>query len=93
MSGHVRHSGSSQSNWQFQGQLVDPSKSKEKDSFNLNISDRGVSQGSSFHTGDGQGRGQDGYILGTCGYCGKHRHREADCRKKAHEMSPKGQSQ
>ncbi|KAI9750370.1 MAG: hypothetical protein M1815_001858 [Lichina confinis] len=52
-SGHVRHSSSSQSNWQFQGQSVDPSKSKEKDSFNPNISDRGVSRGSSFHTGAG----------------------------------------
>ena len=42
MSGCVQHSSSSQSNWQFQGQLVDPSKSKEKDSFNLNTLDRGV---------------------------------------------------
>ena len=52
-SGHVRHSSSSQSNWQFQGQLVDPSKSKEKDLFNPNTSDRGVGRGSSFHTGAG----------------------------------------
>ena len=93
MSGCVCHSSSSQSNWQFQGQSVDPSKSKEKDSSNPNTSDRGVSWGSSFHTGAGQGCGQDGYILGTCDYCGKHGHREANCRKKACEMSPKGQSQ
>ncbi|KAI9751679.1 MAG: hypothetical protein M1815_000982, partial [Lichina confinis] len=92
-SGHVWHSGSSQLNWQFQGQLVDPSKSKEKDPSNPNTLDHGVSQGSSFHTGAGQGRGQDGYILGTCDYCGKHRHHEANCRKKACETSSKGQSQ
>ena len=53
MSGHVWHSGSSQSNWQFQDQSADPSKSKEKDLFNLNTSDHGVGQGSSFHTGAG----------------------------------------
>ena len=50
MSGCVWHSGSSQLNWQFQGQLVDPSKSKEKDSFNLNTLDSRVGWGSSFHT-------------------------------------------
>ena len=52
-SGHVWHSSSSQSNWQFQGQSADPSKSKEKDLFNRNTSDCGVSQGSSFHTRGG----------------------------------------
>ena len=72
---------------------MDLSKSKEKDSFNPNTSDHGVGWGSSFHTGAGQGCGQDGYILGTCNYCSKHGHRKADCRKKACEMSPKGQSQ
>ena len=92
-SGHVQHSGSSQLNWQFQGQLADLLKSKEKDSFNPNTSDRRVGQGSSFHTGAGQGCGQDGYILGTCNYCGKHGHHEANCRKKARKTSPKGQSQ
>ena len=92
MSGHVWHSGSSQLNWQFQGQSVDPSKSKEKDSFNPNTLDCEVNQGSSFHTKARQGCGQDGYILDTCDYCGKHRHCEANCRKKACEASPKGQS-
>ena len=72
---------------------MDPSKRKEKDSFNLNTLDHGVSRGSSFHTGARQGCGQDGYILGTCDYCSKHRHHKADCRKKARETSPKGQSQ
>ena len=72
---------------------MDPSKSKEKDSFNLNTSDRGVGWGSSFHTRARRRRGQDGYILGTCDYCGKHEHHEANCRKKACETSPKGQSQ
>ena len=69
MSGWGQHSSSSQSNWQFQDQLVDSSKGKEKDSSNPNISDYKVSQSSSFHTGAGQGCGQDGYILGTCNYC------------------------
>ena len=52
-SGCVRHSGSSQSNWQFQGQLADPPMSKEKDSSNPNTLDCGVGRGSSFHTGAG----------------------------------------
>ena len=52
-SGHVWHSSSSWSNWQFQGQSVDPSKSKEKDSSNPNTSGRKVGWGSSFHTGAG----------------------------------------
>ena len=72
---------------------MDPSKSKKKDSSNLNTLDCRVSRGFSFHTGAGQRCGQDGYILGTCNYCGKHRHCKATCRKKACEMSPKGQSQ
>ena len=93
MSGCVWHSSSSQSNWQFQGQSVDPSKSKKKDSSNPNTSDHRVSQGSSFHTGAGQGCGQDDYILGTCDYCSKHRYHKADCRKKACKSSSKGQSQ
>ena len=50
MSGHVWHSSSSQSNWQFQGQLVDSPKSKEKDLSNPNTLDHRVGQGSSFHT-------------------------------------------
>ena len=47
-SGYVQHSSSSQSNWQFQGQSVDPLKSKEKDLSNLNTSDCKVGWGSSF---------------------------------------------
>ena len=53
VSGYVWHSGNSQSNWQFQGQSADPSKSKEKDLSNPNTLDRGVGQGFSFHTGAG----------------------------------------